>query len=124
VIERGQHLRLAAQSRDAAAVKGERFWQDFQRDIAIEFRAAGTIHLAHAARANGRDDFIRPTWVPDVTATFYFTGTLCFNSWNQFNTTWICGIDVAACALELVTTRKRCPSGMMSNSLMLAGPAS
>ena len=32
--------------------------QYFERDVALQFAVPRTIHLAHAARANGREDFI------------------------------------------------------------------
>ena len=34
--------------------------QDFERHLAVQVRVAGAIHLAHAARAERGDNFIRP----------------------------------------------------------------
>ena len=59
VIQRREHLRFALESREPVWVRGKRRRQDLQRDIAIERRIARTIDLAHPARAEGADDFIR-----------------------------------------------------------------
>src|SRR5262245_56880476 len=40
MIERREHVRLASEPRKAIGVMRERFGQDLQRDVAIEFRVA------------------------------------------------------------------------------------
>ena len=58
MIQRGEQLRLAlsASRRDLS----QKFWQDFDGDLAPEPTIACAIHLAHAACTDGGDDFIRP----------------------------------------------------------------
>ena len=58
MIERGERLRLACEPGESVGIARERIRQDLQRDIAIELRVAGAIHLAHAAFANLRGDFV------------------------------------------------------------------
>ena len=60
VVERGEHLRLAAEARQAIGIGGEELGQDFDRDVAIELRVARAIHLAHAARTQRFEDFVGP----------------------------------------------------------------
>ena len=59
VVERRQHLRLAREACDAIGIEGKRVGDDLQRDVAIQLGIARTIHLAHAAGAEGRANFIR-----------------------------------------------------------------
>ena len=40
-------------------VRGERLGENLDRDDAIESRVARAIHLAHATRAEGGEDFVR-----------------------------------------------------------------
>jgi hypothetical protein len=58
MIERCKDFRLALETCHALAVAGERFGQDFQCDIAPEFRIPGTVHFAHPARTDGGENFI------------------------------------------------------------------
>ena len=51
-------LRLALEAREALGVLRERGGQRLDRDVAPEPRVAGAIHLAHAARAERRDDLV------------------------------------------------------------------
>ena len=53
MVERGQHLRLALKSRDAIGIGRKELREYFYGDIAIQPRIARTIHLAHAAGAEG-----------------------------------------------------------------------
>ena len=59
MTERCQKLCFPAEAREPLAVVCEGRWQNLQRDVAIELRVAGAVDLAHAARANQRDDLIR-----------------------------------------------------------------
>ena len=59
MIERREHLRLAAEPCDAVAVERERLGQNLQRDVAIELCIARAIHLAHPAGPEGGEDFVR-----------------------------------------------------------------
>ena len=68
VTERGEHLCLALESRDAVRIGGERIGQDFQRDVPGQLRVAGAIHLAHPARAQGGVDDIRAQVRPGLDA--------------------------------------------------------
>ena len=53
MIQRGQHLRFALESREPVGISRERLGQDLDRDVAIQPRVARAIDLAHAARAKG-----------------------------------------------------------------------
>ena len=59
VIEGCEHFRFPLESCEAIGIVGERLRQDLDRDVASQLRIAGPIHFAHAARAEGRDDFVR-----------------------------------------------------------------
>jgi hypothetical protein len=59
VIQRGKNLGFAAETRESLRVVGERVGQDLQGDVATELCVAGAIDLAHAARPERRDDFVR-----------------------------------------------------------------
>ena len=58
VIERRQGLRFAIESRQALGISGQRLGQDLDRDLPIEPRIAGPIHLAHATDAKLSRDFV------------------------------------------------------------------
>jgi hypothetical protein len=58
VIEGGEHLRFAPEARETIRIARKRVGQHFQRDLAIELQVTCAIHLAHAARAEGRQNFI------------------------------------------------------------------
>ena len=58
MAERGEHLRFSPKSRQSVGIGDEGAGQDLQRDVAIEPGVASAIHLAHAAGANGIDDFV------------------------------------------------------------------
>ena len=60
MIQRRQHLSLAFETSHALGVIGERGGQNFQRDLASEIGVGRAINLTHPARAQGRDDLIRP----------------------------------------------------------------
>jgi len=58
VVERGQRPRLALESLSPVRVAGEGIGQDFQRNVTIQLRIAGAIHLAHSASTDFRGDFV------------------------------------------------------------------
>src|SRR5207244_664239 len=58
MVERGQGLRLALEARGAAGIVAQRVGQCLDRDVAVQARIAGAIHLAHAARADLGDDLV------------------------------------------------------------------
>jgi hypothetical protein len=45
VVERGEHFRFPLKPRETFRLVGTRFRQDFDRDVALEPRIVGTIHL-------------------------------------------------------------------------------
>ena len=47
MIQRGQRLRFARESRQAVRIMRERLGQDLDRDVAIELRIAHAIDLSH-----------------------------------------------------------------------------
>ena len=60
MVQRGERLRLAREPGETIRVEREELRQDLDRDVAIQLRVAGAIHLAHSARAKQGDDLIRP----------------------------------------------------------------
>jgi aryl-alcohol dehydrogenase-like predicted oxidoreductase len=58
LVERGERLRLALEACAPLRIVRERLGKDLDRDRAIELRVTRAINLAHAARANRRDDFL------------------------------------------------------------------
>jgi len=59
MIERGQYFRLAPEPGNPLTVARKRCGQNLNRYIAFELGVAGAIHLAHAARPDGRLNLIR-----------------------------------------------------------------
>jgi len=53
MVQRGHRSGLSLEA------VGESFVRDFDGDVAVEARIARAIHLAHAARADGREDLVR-----------------------------------------------------------------
>jgi hypothetical protein len=58
MVQRGEDLRLAAEAREALLIVRERDRQHLDRDVAVESRVARAEHLAHAARADRREDVV------------------------------------------------------------------
>ena len=58
MVERGQHLRLALETRQRSALAREALGQDLERHVALERRVVRPEHLAHAARAELAEDAI------------------------------------------------------------------
>ena len=58
MIQRRQHLRFALEARHVLRVAGQGGGQHLDGDVAFELGVAGAIDLAHAARAEGREDLI------------------------------------------------------------------
>ena len=56
MIERGEHLRFAGESRDAIRVVEKAVRQDLERNIATELCIASAIHRSHPAFAEFRGD--------------------------------------------------------------------
>ena len=56
MIERGEQACFAREPRAALRIGHERPRQDLDRDVATELRVTGAIDLAHAARAEQRDE--------------------------------------------------------------------
>ena len=59
MMECREHLRLALESHDTLGVIQQRVGERLARDVSIEPRIARPIDLAHAARAEPGDDFVR-----------------------------------------------------------------
>ena len=59
-IQRGERFRFTLEAGHTLGVGRERVGQNLDRDVPIERRVARAIHFAHPARANQRDDLIRP----------------------------------------------------------------
>ena len=58
MVERGQHLRLALESRDALGIERQGFRQYFDRHLAPQLRVARAVDFAHPARAERGNDFV------------------------------------------------------------------
>ena len=58
MIQRRERLRFAREPREAIGIVREGVGQDLDRDVAIQLRVARAIHLAHAAVADRRGDFV------------------------------------------------------------------
>ena len=58
MIERSQDLRFPFEAGEPFRIGREGLGQDFDGNVAMEFRVRRPIHLAHAARANERDDLV------------------------------------------------------------------
>ena len=58
MIEGGECFRFALEPREPFGVARERLRQNLQRNVTIQLRVAGAIHLAHAASADFGGDFV------------------------------------------------------------------
>ena len=58
MVQRRERLRLAFETRQALGIGREESGSTLMRDLAVEPGIARTIHLAHPARAEGRDDVV------------------------------------------------------------------
>jgi hypothetical protein len=61
-------LRFALEARKTIGVQRKFCRQDLERDVAIQIRIACAIHLAHAAAAKRREDFVRAERAPGARA--------------------------------------------------------
>jgi FAD-dependent urate hydroxylase len=57
--QRGEELRFTFETREPFGVERELRWQDLQRDLATELQIARAKNLAHSARTERREDFVR-----------------------------------------------------------------
>ena len=55
MVQRGERVRFAREAREAFRILREGLGEDLQRDVALQFRVARAIHLAHGARTKGCD---------------------------------------------------------------------
>jgi hypothetical protein len=60
MAEGGHGASLQLESAEAIWVASQRFGENFDGYFAAQASVAGAIHLAHAARADGSEDFVRP----------------------------------------------------------------
>ena len=58
MIQRREHFRFALKPADAIRIARELVRQDFDRNLALQFRIASAIHLAHAAFAEQCDNLM------------------------------------------------------------------
>jgi hypothetical protein len=59
VVQRSQQLGLAPESGQATWIRRKEGRQDLERDIAIQFRVATSVHIAHRSRTEQPKHFIR-----------------------------------------------------------------
>ena len=67
MVERRQHLRFAAEPRQAFGIAGDRGQQHLDRDVAMQFRIACAIHFPHSAGADERSHRTRRAVAPRAT---------------------------------------------------------
>ena len=60
MVERGQDLRLALESRQTIRIFSERLWQHLQRHVPVEGRVPRPEHFSHAALTNLGGDLVGP----------------------------------------------------------------
>ncbi len=58
MIERREHLRVAAEAREPNRIVGDGGQQQLDRDVAIELGVASAIHLAHATGAESGENLV------------------------------------------------------------------
>ncbi len=68
MVQSGEYLRFPPEPRHALDVAGESVWKGLESDMAIEFRIAGAVDLAHAARTDGGFDFVHAQTRPPIKA--------------------------------------------------------
>ena len=59
MIQRCEQLGFAIEPRDAIGIAGQGRGQDRDGDVAVQARIAGALPLAHSARPERRNDFVR-----------------------------------------------------------------
>ena len=59
MIQGGEHLRFTPEPGEAVGIVGDGGQQHFDRDLAVQRRVTGPIHLAHSAHADPRRELIR-----------------------------------------------------------------
>src|SRR5579864_2663187 len=62
MIERRQRLGFSCEPGEALRVVRERLRKEFDRHVTVEPGVAGAVDLAHAARAEEREDLVRTDW--------------------------------------------------------------
>ena len=58
MIQRREDFGFALEAREPIGIRGERGRQDLDGDLALQLRVGRPIHLAHAAFADLRGDFV------------------------------------------------------------------
>ena len=58
MIQSGEHVRLAREPRTPIGIGGEQCREELQRDVAIQLRVTGAIHLTHPAGPQQIDDLV------------------------------------------------------------------
>ena len=58
MIERREHDGFTLKPGEALWILQEHLGEDFERDVAMQLRVAGSVHLPHAASADVLDDFV------------------------------------------------------------------
>ena len=58
VVQGGENLCLPLKAGEAFWIGGKGVWQDLERHVAVELGVTGLVDLAHAACADGGEDFV------------------------------------------------------------------
>src|SRR5262249_47498578 len=117
MVQRRKNLRFALEAREPIGIGRERLGQHLQGDVTIEPGIPRTIHLAHAAGADGTQNLVRTELRADV---HRLTGAIRRSSSKKLKTktTLSCFASTpASCGID---SAKRFPSGCRSK--LLVGP--
>ena len=58
MVQRRERLSLACEPGESFGLASKFVWQDFERDVTIQFRIASAVDLPHPALADMRNDFV------------------------------------------------------------------
>src|SRR6185295_10230074 len=73
MVERGDRLRFALEARAHFRIRREVLREHLDSDFATQARVLRAIHFAHAARTEGRNDFVRTEFGSRVQRHFHST---------------------------------------------------
>jgi hypothetical protein len=111
VVQAGYGFRLPLEPLPGFGIGGESRRQDFNGDRAVEAGVSRPLPLAHSARAELGQDFVRSEFRAGGQCHHFPVGTFCLSSSNQF---WTRTILMGACRLFLPEIMRNLPSGATS----------
>ena len=111
VLEACYRPRFSLETLFQLGLVGQMRAQSLEGNNAVQPRVVRFIHLAHPASAKQREHFVGAEFCSGF-ETHFPVGTFCFNSSNQFSTTFIC-VAEEACSAPL-SIMNRLPSEVTS----------